>query len=123
MGLRFSVQDNADPVRAAIEGDGDADEFIGLLRELGGRSVGWPSARLLVDLRGVQTLYSFTDQLRIGEAVGVNFRHLRKHAAVVRPDRITRVGEKAAQHQGTRVRVFASEHEALAWLDDPDPGR
>ncbi len=103
-------------VRARIAGEGGVDEFVAALRRLGAQSVGWKSSLLLVDLRGVETVYSFTDQLTIGKAVGVNFRHLRRHAAIVRPERITRVGEKAAQHEGSQVQVFASEAEALQWL-------
>jgi len=113
---RCEVNTEGEVVRAAIAGSGDCDEFIRAVRELGARSVEWTSSKLLVDLRGVETAYTFTEQLRIGQAVGVNLRHLRKHAAIVRPERITHVGEKAAQHQGSAVRVFGNEADALAWL-------
>ena len=116
MPYRSEFKEESGLVRARIAGAGDVDEFVSALRWLGAESVAWKSSLLLVDLTGVETVYSFTDQLTIGKAVGVNFRHLRKHAAVVRPERITRVGERAAQHEGSQVQVFADEAEALEWL-------
>ena len=109
-------------VRVAIEGAGPVEQFIAAIRSIGAESVRWASQFLLVDLRGVDTEFPFTDQLLIGQAVGVNLRHLHRHAAVVRPERITRVGEKAAQHEGATVRVFAEEEAARRWLLGADQG-
>jgi hypothetical protein len=47
--------------------------------------------------------------MMIGRAVGVNFRHMDRHAAIVRPERITRVGEQSAQQEGAEVRVFLGD--------------
>ena len=121
MPISCDAREEPDLVRASIEGTGSVGEFIAAVQALGARSVRWRSSLLLVDLRGVETVYSFTEQVLIGRAVGVNFRHLSKHAAVVRPERITHVGEKAAQHEGSAVRVFATEAEAMRWLRDPSP--
>jgi hypothetical protein len=101
---------------ATLVGTPSIDEFLGILQQLGGESVKWAATAVLVDLRGVITPYSFTEQLRIGVSVGTNLAHLRKSAAVVPPERITRVGEKAANYTGATVRVFALEEEAVAWL-------
>lgn len=106
-------------VLATVTGTPTIEEFLSMLQELGADSVAWEANAVIVDLRGVSTPYSFTEQLRIGEAVGRNLRHLRKGAAVVPPERITRVGEKAANHTGATVRVFATEAEALDWLLEP----
>jgi hypothetical protein len=116
MPYRYRIDQASEHVHAAIEGDGNVDEFISAIRQIGAESVNWTSSRLLVDLRGVETVFTFTEQLRIGQAVGVNLRHLKKHAAIVKPERITRVGEKAAQHQGGVVQVFDTESQALEWL-------
>ncbi|WP_167772670.1 STAS/SEC14 domain-containing protein [Ramlibacter henchirensis] len=120
MAYTCEIELRPDHVRAAIAGSGTVEEFISMVQWLGARSVTWRSSVLLVDLRGVETVYTFTEQLMIGRAVGVNLRHLRRHAAVVRAERITHVGEKAAQHEGSPLRVFADEKEAAAWLFETD---
>ena len=105
-----------DLVIIRLAGEPGIDEFLQFLQQLGADSVGWTATAALVDLRGVKSPYSFTEQLRIGEAVGRNLKHLRRVAAVVPPERITRVGEKAARHTGATVNVFAVEQEAVDWL-------
>jgi hypothetical protein len=108
---------NADHyVVASIIGAPTIDEFLAALQRIGADSVGWPQPMVLVDLRGVATTYTFTEQFRIGQAVAMNFAHLAKAAAVVQAERITRVGEKAARHSGAQVGVFATEEEAARWL-------
>jgi uncharacterized protein (DUF2384 family) len=102
--------------RAVIAGSGACEEFVEVIRKLGADSVKLAADRLLVDLRGVEAVFTFTEQMVIGRAVGVNLRHISRHAAIARPERITRVGEKSAQHEGATVRVFGSEDEAVAWL-------
>lgn len=119
MAYNYRVEVREGIVRASIEGSGSAGDFVAAVRSLGAESVKWPSPLLLVDLRGVETEYSFAEQLMIGRAVGVNFHHMQRHAAIVRPERITRVGERTAQQEGAAVRVFPSEAEALEWLRSP----
>jgi len=107
----------AEYVVASMAGDPTIDEFVAALQEIGGASVRWDQRCVIVDLTGVQRKYSFTEQLVIGQAAALNFGHLRKAAAVVPPERITRVGEKAAHHSGARqISVFASEQEAADWF-------
>lgn len=105
-----------DYVMVQPEGEATLEEFLAMLQRLGADSVGWTQDAVIVDLRGLTTEYSFTEQLRIGEAVGRNLSHLRKAAAVVQAHRITRVGEKAAKHTGATALVFADEQEAVQWL-------
>jgi hypothetical protein len=105
-----------DHVIVVFTGTPTLAEFLAVLQEVGADSVAWPGSLVAVDLRGVTTPYSFTEQLQIGEAVARNFAHLRRIAAVVPPERVTRVGEKAANRLGTSTRVFSEEEDALAWL-------
>jgi hypothetical protein len=113
--VRYEYSDAC--VIARVQGEATIDEFLAMLQEIGADSVTWQASAVLVDLRSVAARYSFTEQLRIGEAVARNLRHLRRSAALVLPERITRVGEKAANHMGATVRVFGSESEALQWLE------
>jgi hypothetical protein len=105
-----------DHVVVIFTGTPGVEEFLAVMQEVGADSVAWRQSCVLVDLRGVATPYSFTEQLRIGESVGRNFAHLRRIAAVVAPERITRVGEKVANRTGARAHVFATEAEAIEWL-------
>lgn len=98
------------------QGEATLEEFLAMLQAIGADSVSWTEDAVIVDLRGITTDYSFTEQLRIGEGVGRNLSHLRKAAAVVQQHRITRVGEKAANHTGAHSCVFADEQEAIAWV-------
>lgn len=116
MGFDVRYKHHSAYVLATVTGAPTIEEFLSMLQELGADSVAWDASAVLVDLRGVTAPYTFTEQLRIGEAVGRNLRHLRRSAALVPPERITRVGEKAANHTGATVRVFSDEAEALEWL-------
>ena len=117
MPYQLKYRPERDYVMAAMEGDPDIEGFLEALREIGAASVSWSQRSVVVDLRGVTPVYTFTEQMRIGQAVAWNFAHLHKAAAVVQPERITRVGEKAAHHSGLqKVKVFASEDEAAAWI-------
>src|SRR4051794_41082228 len=116
MPLEVRYRHENDHVVVSFGGEGSVDEFLCALQEVGADSVAWPGSLVIVDLRGVASPYTFTEQLRIGEAVGRNLGHLRRVAAVVPPERITRVGEKVANRTGARAGVFASHTEALAWL-------
>src|SRR5688572_33352581 len=103
-------------VRARVEGSPTLAEILELLQKLGRDSAAWPQERVLIDLRGVIPVYSFTEQFTIGEEVGRSLKHLRRFASVVAPGRITRVSEKAATHRGVNVRVFDDEDQAVTWL-------
>ncbi|HYF44499.1 MAG TPA: STAS/SEC14 domain-containing protein [Ramlibacter sp.] len=116
MPFQVSYEHNKDYVIARVAGEAPVEAFLAMLQDVGAESVTWQASAVMVDLRGVETRYSFTEQLRIGEAVARNLRHLRRAAALVPAERITRVGEKAANHLGATVRVFSSEAEALDWI-------
>jgi hypothetical protein len=109
-------------MRASVSGAPTLAEFLGVLRELGSETTGRPGGLLLLDLRGVEPVYSFTEQFTLGEEVGRSLRHLKRLASVVPVGRVTRVSEKAATHRGVNVRVFDAEAEAIAWLLAADAG-
>lgn len=116
MPFRMTYEHREGYVLVALAGTPTIEQFLGMLQQAGAASVGWTASAALVDVRGVTTMYSFTEQLRIGQTVAMNLGHLRKVAAIAPPDRITRVGEKAARHSGATVQVFATEAEAEQWL-------
>jgi hypothetical protein len=98
------------------DGEPTLAEFLGFVEMLGVASRQWPVPRLLVDLRGIRTLTSFTEHYAVGEAVGRHMGHMRQIASLVPADRITRASEKTAQRAGVNMAVFTSEAEALQWL-------
>jgi hypothetical protein len=103
-------------VRARVAGSPTLAEFLEVLQKLGRDSAGWPQDLVLIDLRGVIPVYSFTEQFTLGEEVGRSLKHVRRFASVVAAGRMTRVSEKAASHRGVNVRVFEDDAEAIAWL-------
>jgi hypothetical protein len=105
-----------DFVRVQLRGCPSLGEFLAVLQSVGSDSQRWRQDLVMIDLREVEPVYSFTDQFTIGEEVGRSLKHLRRFASVVPTSRITRVSERAANHRGANVRVFTSEAEAVAWL-------
>jgi hypothetical protein len=107
------------PQFTVVRADGEPGlaEFLAFVERLGGECRQWPVPRLLVDLRGIRTLTSFTEHYAVGEAVGRHMGHLRRIASVVPADRITRASEKTAQRAGVNMAVFTSEAEAIEWLN------
>ena len=103
-------------VRVTIVGRPAFEELVTLIHLLGVESETWPQARALVDLRGVSTPFSHLQQHSIGVAAAASLSHMDRIASVVPPERLTRVSERAAQRDGTNVRVFDGEEAALAWL-------
>ena len=108
--------DGVSYLRAQINGSPSLEEFLALLRQIGGDSAGWSRKLVLLDLQAVGKVYTFTEQFALGVEVANCMTHLQKLASVVPPDRITRVSEKAAIHSGANVRVFTSEAAAMQWL-------
>ena len=103
-------------VRVTVSGQPEIEELLSMIHLLGVESEAWPEPRVLVDLRGVRTPFSRLEQFRIGEEAAASLSHMEKIASLVPPERITRVSEKAAQRNGTNVRVFDDERQAIAWL-------
>jgi len=121
MALEIRYRHEADHVVVSFRGGGAVDDFLAALREIGADSTVWPDARVLFDLRAADTPARFTEQLRIGEAVGRHFGHLRRVAVLAPAERITHVSEKAANLSGATAAVFAAEDQALQWLRSGGP--
>lgn len=116
MTLRFTVEHEERHAVIRVHGEPSLGQFMSFLQLVAVETAGWPAKRLLVDLRGVGTLTSFTEHYAIGEEAARQLRHLHRVASLVPMDRITRASEKTAQRSGFNLVVFTSESEALAWL-------
>lgn len=116
MSLGFTVEHDVRHSVVTVQGEPSLGQFLSFLQLLGVETSGWPNKRVLVDLRGVRTLTSFTEHYAIGEEAARQLRHLHRVASVVPVDRITRASEKTAQRSGLNLVVFTNEAEALAWL-------
>lgn len=114
--MHFNVEHRALYSVVRVDGDPALDEFLSFVENVGAASAGWPAVRLLVDLRSVRSLKTFTEHYAIGEAVARHLGHFHQVASVVPADRVTRASEKTAQRAGVNLTVFTSEGEAIAWL-------
>jgi hypothetical protein len=100
-----------------LQGEPSLGEMLGFIERMGAESRSWDTARLLVDLRGITSLRSFTEQFTLGEKVASLLSHLDKLASVVPLGRRTRNSERPAQAAGFNLRVFEDEDEAVRWLE------
>lgn len=116
MSLRFTVEHEERHSVLRVHGEPTLGQFMSFLQLIAVETSGWPARRLLVDLRGVRTLTSFTEHYAIGEESARQLRHLHRVASLVPADRITRASEKTAQRSGLNLVVFTHEAEALTWL-------
>jgi hypothetical protein len=118
--MDFDVAIEYEPrhVRVTVKGVPALGELLSLIHLLGLESESWQQRMVLVDLRGVATAFSRSEQFRIGEEAATSLSHMDCIASLVPPQRLTRVSEKAARRHGTNVRVFADEREAIAWLEE-----
>ena len=105
-----------------LSGNPSLGEIVACLELVAGQSLAWTHGNLLVDMRGVTSLRSFTEQFTIGEEAARKLGHLRKIASVVPPDRLTRNSERPARKKGLNLLVFTSDQEAVQWLDSEQEG-
>jgi hypothetical protein len=116
MSLRFDVEHRDGYSVVRVQGEPSLGQFLSFIHLMGVETSGWKSRRALVDLRGVQTLTSFTEHYAIGEETARQLSHLQRVASLVPPNRITRASEKTAQRSGMNLVVFTDEAAAIAWL-------
>jgi hypothetical protein len=116
MSFDVAITQRRDHTRVVVTGAPSIEELLSLVHLLGVESGSWESEVALVDLRGVQTLYTEEEQYSLGREAACSLAHVRKIASLVAVDRITRISEKAAKRNGTNVQVFVDEKEALRWL-------
>lgn len=119
MNFDLSVADGPDHARVKVAGTPTIDQVLSMIHLLGVDSGSWEHEAVLVDLREVHTEFTPQEQFQLGQEAACSLAHLRKVASLVPRERITRISEKAAQRNGTNVRVFSDEQEALAWLRAP----
>jgi hypothetical protein len=116
MSLRFDVEHRDGYSVVRVEGEPSLGQFLSFLHLIGVETSAWPARRVLFDLRGVQTLTTFTEHYSIGEEAARQLSHLHRVASLVPPNRITRASEKTAQRSGMNLVVFTDEAMAVAWL-------
>lgn len=73
--------------------------------------------RAVLDLRGVQQNFSFTEHMRIGMHAADALRELERVASVVSATQKVGVGERSAQKGGLALQAFTDIDAALAWID------
>jgi hypothetical protein len=105
-------------VLARVSGILVIDEFISTLHILGIESEDWPEEAMLIDLRGLVTVYPRADLLRVGQEIAASFVHMHRLALLVQPHRVTRISERSARRTGMNMSVFDSEENAFAWLSN-----
>lgn len=105
-------------VRITVSGNPSLEAFLSMLHLIGIESEGWKTRAVLFDLRGVRTGFSPREHAEIGLQVAASMLHIGRVAALVRPHRYTRVGERVGRRDGLDVRMFVDEAQALVWLKD-----
>jgi hypothetical protein len=118
MSLSFNVEHRDTYSVVRVEGEPSLGQFLSFLHLIGVETSGWPTRRVLFDLRGIRTLTTFTEHFAVGEEVARQLAHLHRIASVVPADRITRASEKTARRSGINLMVFTDEAQAIAWLTE-----
>lgn len=116
MSLRFDVEHRDGYSVVRVEGEPSLGQFLSFIHLMGVETSGWKSRRALFDLRGVQTLTSFTEHYSMGEEAARQLSHMHRIASLVPVHRMTRASEKTAQRSGLNLVIFIDEEEAVAWL-------
>lgn len=114
MGVSLAWERRTGYTVVRVVGDPQLETIVSALDVIAVESA--TASQLLVDLRGVSTLHSFTDQYTLGQAAAKKLAHLRKVASLVPVGRLTRNSERPARQEGLNLRVFEAEDEALTWL-------
>ena len=83
MNMETTVEHNPAYALVRAAGSPTLDEMLAVIEAIGLESQAWPQGAVLVDLRQVATLASFTEQYRLGELAVRAFSHLSKLASLV----------------------------------------
>jgi len=116
MSLSFKAEHRDGYSIVRLAGEPSLGQFLSFLQLIAVETAGWPTRRVLFDLRGVRSLTSFTDHYAVGEEAARQLQHLHRIASLVDADRITHASEKTARRSGLNLTVFTDEAEAVAWL-------
>jgi hypothetical protein len=113
--MDISIQEAEGFMRVRASGRPSAEEMIALIHDLGRRSGAWKHDKLLIDLRGVDSLFGFSQQSSMGLTVAEALS-LVKVASLVPVHRRTGVSQKTSDQHGGHLRVFIDEGSAVQWL-------
>lgn len=116
MSLQFDVEHREGYSLVRVQGEPSLGQFLSFLHLIAVETAAWKARHVLFDLRGVQTLTTFTEHYAIGQEAARQLRHLQRVASLVEPHRITRASEKTAQLAGMNLMVFTDEEAAIAWV-------
>jgi hypothetical protein len=116
MSLSFDVEHRDRYSVVHVKGEPSLGQFLSFVQLMGSETASWPAKRIMIDLRGIRTLTTFTEHYAVGEEVVRQLSHLHRIASLVDSDRMTRASEKTARRSGVNLTVFTDEAEAIAWL-------
>jgi hypothetical protein len=120
MGLHMDWEHHAGYSAVRLSGAPSLGQFFSCVELLSVESASREHRRLLMDLRGITTLHSLTEQSAIGDEAARRLGHLKKIASVVPEDGVARSSGRPASKQGLHLLVFTSEEEAVRWLCSED---
>jgi hypothetical protein len=106
--------------RITVSGRPTFEQMLSIVRVIGVTSDQWPADSVLFDTRKLETVFTASEQFRLGEEGAACLGHMRKMAALV-PRVLTGNTEKAARRSGVNGRVFTVKEEALDWLCAAEP--
>ena len=104
---------------ATLTGPATLHDFFAAIETMAAETRARGASRLLVDLRGVQEDFRFTDHFAMGERARARLAHLQRVASIVPQTRRTGTSEQVANQEGILLRVFTSGADASAWLSEP----
>jgi hypothetical protein len=116
--LEIRVSHRERYLSAKVAGRASVRDIHDMLDTLSDESMRLGARRILVDLTQVQEQFTSTDHLSIGDQAALNLGHLEKIASVVAEGRRKGTSEQVAGRRGVTLRVFTSEREAMAWLEE-----
>ena len=116
MPLQYEIKHLPQLVIYEVTGQAKLEDMHRLIDEVAEATLRSGTRRVLVNLLALRENLKFTDHYAIGEQVARKLGHLDRLASVVPGNRRTGTSEKVANAQGTLLRVFTDEAEALAWV-------
>jgi hypothetical protein len=108
--MNFDVTLTPEPrfMRVQVVGEGGAQRLLSLLQVMEVDCRSWRQSGVLLDLRELQPALPEEDEAQVAAAASFAFAPLQRIAILTRP---------GVTHDAGRVRAFAKEREAVAWLE------
>ena len=109
-------------LHAVASGEAHLGDLLGGIAMVRAVAAEYGYRRALLDLLGTQPKLSFSEHLRLGEALAASLCQLERVASAVPPQARVGTSEKAARHGGLELRAFTALPAAREWLsEEPDP--